>query len=48
MLEENKHKPDIIHSEFLKNSFKGTLYGNALNSEENLINISKALNEIVN
>lgn len=48
MLKENKGKSDIIHTEFLKNSFKGTLYGNALNSDENLINISSALNEIIN
>jgi hypothetical protein len=48
LIKENKHKSDIIDSKFLKNSFNGTLYGSTLNSDKNLISISKALNEIVN
>lgn len=46
IIEDNKNKTSIENLKFLKNSFKGSLYGANMNTENNLKNFAKAINEI--
>jgi hypothetical protein len=48
LIEENKNKSFLENLKFLKNSFEGSLYGEKMNSEKNLKNFARAINEVFN